>query len=333
MAAALYAARARLRTLLLDRMPGGGGQLLSTDVIEDYPGIERITGQDLAIAFRTQIGRLDVHVKCCDVFAIEVRGDLRVVRDIDGIEHVGKTVIVATGGVPRKLGVSGEMEYAARGVSYCAICDGPFFRDKTLVVVGGGDSAIEEASFLTRYARQVYIVHRRGRWRAQRLLQERALANTKIHPIWNSSVEEIGGGTVVEWLRLKNLSTGEVTTLEANGVFIYVGYRPGSQVLGEGVSRDDQGFVNTDEKMETSISGVYVAGDVRRQYLRQISNAVGDATTAAVAATRYIEELDTAFLGGEAAACLPTAAAAISHCAAPDPIARKAASSAVRAFG
>jgi thioredoxin reductase (NADPH) len=292
MAAALYTGRAKLRTLILDRMGAGGGQLLNTELIEDYPGFKSITGEGMARAFEEQIQQFGVEITWGEVVGIEARDNRRVVRTDDGAEYVGKAVIVCTGGLPRKLGVAGEQELAGRGVSYCAICDGAFFKGEVLAVVGGGDSAVEEATFLTRYAEKVYIIHRRGEWRAQKLLQERALANPKIEPIWHATVEEIAGSDKVQWLRLKDLRTGEERRLEAGGVFIYVGFMPNSQIFGPEIPRDPQGFIITDDKMEIPIAGVYVAGDVRSQYVRQITNAVGDATTAAVAATRYIEELD-----------------------------------------
>ena len=194
----------------------------------------------------------------------------------------------------------GETEFAGRGVSYCAICDGAFFKNQVLAVVGGGDSAVEEATFLTRYGEKVYIIHRRDEWRAQKLLQERALNNPKIVPIWNAVIEEIGGNSKVELIKLRDAKTGEEQQIEVGGVFVYVGFMPNSQIFGPDFEKDDSGFVMTDEKMETRTPGVYVAGDVRSQYVRQISNAVGDATTAAVAATRYIEELDASGDPGEA---------------------------------
>jgi thioredoxin reductase (NADPH) len=292
MAAALYTGRARLKTLLLDRAGFGGGQLMNTELIEDYPAIKTITGLDMAKAFEEQIKEFDVEVTYGNVIGIEVRGNRRVVKTDDDNEYVGKTVIVSTGGLPRKLGAPGEEEFAGRGVSYCAICDGAFFKEQVLAVIGGGDSAVEEATFLTRYGTTVYIIHRRDEWRAQKLLQERALKNPKIAPIWNTVVDEIGGSTKVEWLRLRNVLTGEETRVDVGGVFIYVGFMPNSDIFGDEFRKDDQGFLITDDKMETHIPGLYVCGDVRSQYVRQISNAVGDATIAAVAATRYIEELD-----------------------------------------
>jgi thioredoxin reductase (NADPH) len=272
----------------------GGGQLMNTELIEDYPAIKSITGADMAHAFEEQIGEFGVEISWGEVIGFEARGNRRVVKTDDGTEYVAKAVIVSTGGLPRRVGVPGELEYAGRGVSYCAICDGafPFFRNKVLAVIGGGDSAVEEATFLTRYAEKVHIIHRRDKWRAQKLLQERALANPKIVPIWNALVEEINGNDAVESVRLRDVNTGEETTLEVAGVFVYVGFMPNSDIFGPEFPKDEGGFIVTDDKMETRMPGLYVAGDVRSQYVRQISNAVGDATTAAVAATRYIEELD-----------------------------------------
>jgi thioredoxin reductase (NADPH) len=292
MAAALYTGRAKLRTLLLDRAGMGGGQLMNTELIEDYPAIKSITGSDMARAFEEQIREFDVEVTWGEVVGFEARGNRRVVKTDDGTEYVGKTIIVATGGLPRKLDVPGEAEYAGRGVSYCAICDGAFFKNKVLAVVGGGDSAVEEATFLTRYGEKVYIIHRRDAWRAQKLLQERALNNPKIVPVWNTVVDEIVGNSAVEALKIRDVSNGEASQIDVGGVFIYVGFMPNSSIFGPQFDKDEGGFVITDEKMETTMPGVYVAGDVRSQYVRQISNAVGDATTADVAATRYIEELD-----------------------------------------
>jgi thioredoxin reductase (NADPH) len=287
MAAALYTGRARLKTLLLDRAGMGGGQLMNTELIEDYPAIKTITGGDMARAFEEQIREFGVEVTWGEVVGFEARGSRRVVKTDDGTEYVAKAVIVSTGGLPRRLGVPGESEFAGRGVSYCAICEG-----QVLAVIGGGDSAVEEATFLTRYGEKVYIIHRRDEWRAQKLLQERARANAKIVPVWNTVVEEIGGTNKVEWLRLRDVDSGEERRLDVGGVFIYVGFMPNSQLFGTEFPKDEQGFVITDDKMETIVPGLYVAGDVRSQYVRQISNAVGDATTAAVAATRYIEEID-----------------------------------------
>ncbi|GAC1314003.1 MAG: thioredoxin-disulfide reductase [Chloroflexota bacterium] len=298
MAAALYTGRARLKTLLLDRSGFGGGQLMNTELIEDYPAIRTISGSQMARDMEEQIKEFDVEITYGEVVNVAARNNLRVVRLEDGTEHTAKTLILTTGGLPRKLGAPGEDDYAGAGVSYCAICDGAFFKGEKLAVIGGGDSAVEEATFLTRYAEKVYIIHRRDEWRAQKLLRDRALANPKIEPIWNAAVDEIGGEQIdahrkkVRWLKLRDLITTEESRLEVGGVFVYVGFMPNSGIFGPEFSKDDSGFLITDDKMETAIRGVYVAGDVRSQYVHQISNAVGDATIAAVAATRYIEELD-----------------------------------------
>lgn len=292
MAAALYTGRANLRTLVLDRSGVGGGQLLNTELIEDYPGFKSVTGDSLARSFEEQIKEFGVEVTWGEVTRVETRDQRRVVYTDDGTEYVGKAVIVCTGGLPRRLSVPGELELAGRGVSYCAICDGAFFKGQVLAVIGGGDSAVEEATFLTRYAERVYVIHRRDSWRAQKIIRARALANQKIVPIWNTGLDAIEGKDKVEHLVLRNVETGEQSTLPVGGVFIYVGFLPSSEVLGSDARRDGQGFVITDDKMEIDTPGIFIAGDVRSQYVRQISNAVGDATTAAVAATRYIEGLD-----------------------------------------
>ncbi|HEY8477620.1 MAG TPA: thioredoxin-disulfide reductase [Chloroflexota bacterium] len=289
--AALYTARSRLRTLVLERM-GPGGQLLNTELIEDYPGFRSVTGEELARRFEEQARDFGADIRYGTVIEIAVDGDERIVRTEEGDEYRAWTVIVCTGGTPRKLAVPGEAEFAGRGVSYCAVCDGAFFRDKVVAVVGGGDAAVEEATFLTRYATKVYLIHRRDQLRAQRILQERFFANPKTEPIWNTVVEAIGGSKTVEWVDLRDVQTGQKRRLPVDGVFIYVGFQPNSQLFGDAVEYDAGGFVITNEQMETSVPGVYAAGDVRSQLVRQISNAVGDATVAAIAATKYIESLE-----------------------------------------
>src|ERR671933_2877946 len=209
MAAALYTGRAKLRTVIVDRMGAGGGQLLNTELIEDYPGFKSITGEGMARAFEEQIQQFGVEITWGEVVAIEARGNRRVVRTDDGTEYVAKAVIVSTGGLPRKLGVPGEEEFAGKGVSYCAICDGAFFKGQVLAVVGGGDSAGEEAVFLTRYASELFLIHRRDEFRAQKVLQERAFANEKIKVLRSTIVEEIGGDKLVKWIRVKDLKSGE----------------------------------------------------------------------------------------------------------------------------
>jgi thioredoxin reductase (NADPH) len=289
--AGLYTGRARLRTLILERM-GPGGQLLNTDLIEDYTGFKSITGFEMATLFEEHAREFGAEWEYGEVEEIWSEGHWKLARTTDGEVYRAKALIVTSGGMPRKLGVPGEAEFAGKGVSYCAICDGAFFKGQPLAVVGGGDSAVEEATFLTRYASVLYLIHRRDDFRAQQVLKDRALSNPKIRTIWHTVVEEIGGHEKVEWLRLKNLETGEESRLEVGGVFIYVGFQPNSRMFRDPIKTDALGFIVTDDKMETSLPGIFCAGDVRAQYVRQITNAVGDATTAAIAATRYIEALE-----------------------------------------
>jgi thioredoxin reductase (NADPH) len=293
--AGLYTARAGLRTLILDRLGAGGGQLLQTDLIENFPGVAAISGRGLAQTLEGQARAFGAHIVAGEATHIEARADWRIVHtDVASAVYRARAVIISAGGQARKLDVPGEERLRGRGVSSCAICDGPFFKDKVVAVVGGGDSAVQEAAYLTRFASRVYLVHRRDAWRAQRSLRDRALANPAISPIWTATVEEIGGADKVEWLRIRDRKTGRVTRLVLDAVFVYIGFVPNGQICGQHCDRDEDGFLVTDHTMQTRLPGVYVAGDVRSQYVRQIANAVGDATTAAVAATRYVEALGEA---------------------------------------
>lgn len=289
LAAGLYAARMNLRAVILDQGPVGG-QLLNTELIEDYPGFESILGTDLA----TKMGE---HAK---TFGLEIReftpvrevwleGDDKVVRLEDGGELRSPAVIMAAGGLPRKLDIPGEAEFAGRGVSYCAVCDGAFFKNQELAVIGGGDAALEEGDFLTRYASKVYVVHRRSEFRAQPILQERARRNPKIEFILDASLLEIAGDHKVQTIRYAQ--HGEIKTLAVGGVFIFIGFVPNSQLLKEHADHDAQGYLVTDRDMRLSIPGIWAVGDVRSQLTKQIATAVGDGTTAAVAASQYLDAL------------------------------------------
>jgi thioredoxin reductase (NADPH) len=206
-----------------------------------------------------------------------------------GTTYRARTVIVTAGGTPNKLGVPGEKTYAGKGVSYCAVCDGAFFRNEVIAVVGGGDAAVEEADYLTRYAEKVYIVHRRDRLRASAIIQQRALANPKIEPVWNQVVEEVvGNDKGVQHLRLRDTATGEESTLAVTGVFIFIGFTPNTGMIKEHYEHDALGYIQTDAHMMTSIPGLFAAGDLRVQLTRQITTAVGDATTAAIAVEKYL---------------------------------------------
>jgi thioredoxin reductase (NADPH) len=293
--AALYAGRSRIPTLVLERgIPGG--QLWNTAEVEDYHGFEHIMGPDLAERMQKHAEKFGARFETAEVESIGVDGDDRVVRTADGREFRAPAVIVTAGGDARKLGVPGEEEYAGKGVSYCAVCDGAFFQDAKIAVVGGGDSAVEEGTFLTRYASQVYLIHRRGDYRAQPILVEQMRATGKVEEIVNTVVEEVHGTDGrVSHLALHNVETDERSELEVGAIFPFVGFTPHSDVFDSEVAQqielDESGHIVTDQSMRTAVPGIFVAGDVRSQFVRQITNAVGDATTAALAAHQYVERL------------------------------------------
>jgi thioredoxin reductase (NADPH) len=290
--AGMYGARANLKTILIEKfMPGG--QIANTEEVEDYPGFEHISGAELAMKMADHAKKFGLEVVSDEVLEIKSEGEARKVAVCaSGTEYVGKQLVIATGGSAVKLNVPGEEEFSGRGVSYCAICDGAFFRDQVIAVVGGGDAAVEEAIFLTKFGSKVVLIHRRDKLRAQKIIQERAFKNSKIEYIWDSVVEEIKGDGKVNSLSLKNVKTGETSNLEVGAVFIFIGFYPNTSMLPEDIKKNDQGYLITDFKMETSIPGIYACGDVREQLVRQITNAVGDGTTAAMAAVYRIEELE-----------------------------------------
>lgn len=287
--AGLYGARANLKTLLLERyLPGG--QLGNTELVEDYPGFESILGPDLAAKMEAHAKNFGLVIESAEVSQIRAEGDDRIVVTDDEV-YRAKAVIVATGGSPVWLGVPGEKEFAGRGVSYCAICDGAFFKNQVIAVVGGGDAAVEEAGFLTKYGSKVYIIHRRNQFRAQKIIQKRAFENPKIEVVWDTVVEEIGGREKVEHLKLRNVKSKEQSQLPVGAIFVFIGFHPNTKILPKGVTMDENGYILTDFRMQTSIPGLYAVGDVRQQLARQVTNAVGDGTTAAIAADKYIEQL------------------------------------------
>ena len=289
--AGLYCARANLSTALLERgIPGG--QLLNTDVIEDWPGEEHITGAELAQKFDAHTRKFGIELIMKNVSQIYVDGDRSIVEADDGDVFAALAVIVTAGGEPRKLDAPGEKELQGKGVSYCAVCDGPFFKDQVVAVIGGGDSAFQEAVYLTRFASKVYLIHRRGEFRAQKDLQERAFKNPKVEVIRSHVVERIVGDDKVESALIQNVKDDSTRTLELSAVFIYVGFNPyGPRLFRDHIKHDEQCYILTDTKMETETPGVFAAGDTRAQLVRQITTAVGDGTTAAIAAERYIEGL------------------------------------------
>ncbi len=289
--AALYAGRNRLTTILFEPKEPGG-QLLNTELIEDYPGVASVLGVDLAAVMAQQAQAFGAVFVREGITSVERLDSGRIALiDERGTSYEAGAVILTAGGNPRKLGVVGEEEFAGRGVSYCAVCDGAFFRGKDLIVVGGGDAALEEGVYLTRYANSVKIVHRRDTFRAQEVLVEAARKHPKVQFQLGTTVEQITGDGAVTGVVLRDAVTGATSEAPTGGVFIFVGFTPNTGLLKGHVQHDSAGFYVTDARtMMTSVPGVFAAGDVRSQLTRQITTAVGDATTAAIAATKWVEE-------------------------------------------
>lgn len=291
MTAGLYTSRAKLKSLLIEKgLPGG--LVTTTEWVENYPGFEDgVMGAELAQKMEQQAVKFGLEIIQGHVTTVHFNDKIKRVSLEDGHTYEARTIILATGAHPRNLKVEGEDEFRGKGVSYCATCDGAFFKGENIGVVGGGDSAIQEAIFLTKFAGLVYIIHRRGELRAEKILQERAFANPKIKFIWNSVVERITGDHGgVKALHVLNIETEEGTTLDVQGVFIYIGYNPNTEFLAGVANLDENNYLITDENMATSASGIFAAGDVRAKPLKQISTAVGDGAVAGVAAEKYIEE-------------------------------------------
>ncbi|MGI6558688.1 MAG: thioredoxin-disulfide reductase [Limnochordia bacterium] len=287
LSAGIYGARARLRTLIVEKL-ACGGQAATTHRIGNYPGFARgITGPELMEQMEKQAQSLGVQVHYAEAKDLRSESSGHVLLT-DGEEIKGKALIIATGTTPNALGVPGEDEFRGRGVSYCATCDGAFFRDKDVVVVGGGNSAAEGALFMTRFARKVYVVHRRDRLRATKILQEHLAAHSKIELLWNKVVKEIQGGAFVERILLADTKGGPDLAIDASGVFVYIGNSPNSGWLRSHLELDERGYIITDERMQTSLPGVFAAGDVRRTPLRQVVTAVADGAVAAVEADSFL---------------------------------------------
>ena len=289
--AALYAGRSMLKALVIER-GAPGGELLNTELIEDYIGFESIKGFELADKMAAHALKFGAEMVTDNVSAVERRDDGTFTVTTDGGEtYEAPAVILTAGGTPSKLGVPGEVEYAGKGVSYCAVCDGHFFRGEVLAVVGGGDAACEEAEFLTRYASKVYLIHRRDQFRASPIIQKRVFENPKIAVIWNTVVDRIAAdaaGTKVDHLVLRNVQTDATSQLPVGGVFVFIGFKPNTGIVKGHVRHDAGGYFITDDHMMTSIPGLFAAGDVRAQLTRQVTTAVGDATTAAIAVSKYV---------------------------------------------
>lgn len=287
--AGIYAARARMNVLLLEKTVPGG-QILVTDWIENYSGFpEGISGFDLAEKMKTQAEELGLKIETAEVHSLNLTGKVKEIILKDR-SITSKSLIIASGASPRNLGI-GEDKFIGKGISFCATCDAPFFKDKTVVAIGGGDTAVQEAVFLTKFAKKVYLVHRRDQLRAEKILQERAFENDKIEIIWDSVATGVDGFFGVESVKIKNVKTNEEKTLKADGCFIWVGILPNTSFLNESLKTDETGFIQADKNMQTSVPGVFAVGDVRDTPLRQISTAVGDGAMAAVSAEHFIENL------------------------------------------
>ena len=290
--AGIYTSRARISTLLIEKL-GIGGQASITDRIENYPGfIEGISGPELIRNMEEQAKSFGVKTVFDEVTRVEVSDEgtiKRVFVHDDPEPYQCLSIIVAAGHVQRKLGVPGETEFTGRGVSYCATCDGAFFRDRAVAVVGGGDVAVEEALFLTRFVSKVYIVHRRDRLRATKILQERAAGNDKIAFVFDSVLDEVSGQTTVNGVKIRNVKTGQTRVLAVDGVFVFIGWNPNLSFLGTVVDRSEDGYIIVDKEMMTSREGIFACGDCCKKNLRQIVAACGDGATAAFSAQHYVE--------------------------------------------
>jgi len=291
--AALYAARGNVSTAIID-INMTGGQPSNYQGLENYPGFLKIDGFELMEKFEKQAGMFGSEIyPMQEIEDINLVSNPKVIRTKQ-FEFRAKSVIIATGASPMKLGIAGEKEFTGRGVSYCAVCDGAFFQDKTIAVVGGGNSAVEEAMYLTNFASKVYVIHRRDELRADKIIQERAFKNSKIEFVWNTIVREIRGEQQVQSVIIENVKNSEISELKIDGLFPYIGISPNINGIAGQIAQDKNGFIITEQNMKTSLDGVYAAGDVRTTPLRQVITAAADGAVAAVYATKFVEALKEA---------------------------------------
>lgn len=290
LSAGLYASRSKLDTLLIEKA-GLGGQILNAEMVENYPGFPQgISGSELGALIAQQATKYGLLTAFAEVQGIEIRGAEEVVSTSEG-QYRAKAVIIAGGCEHSKLGVPGEEGFTGRGVSYCAMCDGAFFRDQVVAVVGGGNVALNDALFLTRFATKVIVIHRRDQLRATRILQDRAFANPRIEFLWDTVVESITGDKLVREIRLRNVKTGNSSSLDVSGVFAAVGLRPNTGYLKGLLKLDEGGFIPVNNQMETEVPGIFAAGDIRVGSIRQVVSAAGDGATAAIAAERFLSSV------------------------------------------
>ncbi|HBI72752.1 MAG TPA: thioredoxin-disulfide reductase [Lachnospiraceae bacterium] len=290
LAAAIYAKRSELTMLVIEKAAISGGQIINTYEVDNYPGFMGISGFDLSMKFREHADKLGTEFVTGEVKEFRLDGDTKVITLDDGTIYRAKAVIIATGGVPRHLHVEGEEKLSGMGVSYCATCDGAFFKNKTVAVAGGGDVAVEDAIFLARICKKVYVVHRRDQFRAKKSLATKLLSMENVTVLWDSVVEKINGKEAAESISIKNVKTGERSTLEVSGVFIAVGYIPNSEIFRNVVATDDRGYIIAGENSETNVPGIFAAGDVRTKGLRQIITAASDGAVAVTAVEKYLND-------------------------------------------
>lgn len=287
--AAIYAIRAGLKTLIVEKL-GVGGQIASSDLIENYPGFPSISGGGLMKSFEEHARGLGAQFKFAEVKSVEDSSGAKTIHTGEG-DIETRTIIVSTGADPKKLGVKGEVEFLGRGVSTCATCDGPFYRNKAIAVIGGGDTAVKESIYLSKIASKIYHIHRRDRFRAEKILQDRLMSRENVELLWkHTSVEVTGDQSGVTGLIVKNIETGSERNLAVDGVFMFVGITPSTGFLD--VRKDEQGFIITDERMRTSVPGIFAVGDCRVTPLRQVATAVGDGAIAATVAEEYVSEME-----------------------------------------
>lgn len=291
LSAAIYAMRAELSCIVIEKAGLSGGQIINTYEVDNYPGTPGISGFDLSQKFREHCDKLGTSFITGEVQGFELEGDLKVITLDDKTVYRSRTVIIATGGVPRHLNVDGEERLSGMGVSYCATCDGAFFRKKTVAVVGGGDVAVEDAIFLARICERVYVIHRRDQFRASKSISSKLLAMDNVTILWDSVVEHINGSDSVESIEVKNLKTNESTKYDLSGVFIAVGYIPNSETYKNTVATDEAGYIIAGESCETNVPGIYAAGDVRTKDLRQIITAASDGANAITAVEKYLNTI------------------------------------------
>lgn len=290
LSAGIYASRGAVSTAIID-ISMLGGQPSNYLELENYPGFPLVGGFDLMEKFEEHADKFGVQkFPMQEIESVDLKSNPKVIKTKEA-EFRAKTVIIACGAQPMKLGVPGEAEFVGRGVSYCAVCDGAFYKNKVVAVVGGGNAAVEEAMYLTKFADKVYVIHRRNELRADKIVQERAFKNEKIEFIWDSVVKEINGADLVNTAVLENVKTHEISNLQVDGVFPYIGMTPNIESISGQVEQDANGFIITDETMKTSIDGVYAAGDVRKTPLRQVITAASDGAVSAVYAVKYLESI------------------------------------------